>query len=49
MPVPDYQSLMLPFLEALADGQDHHLHEVRETVAPPFVERMAERIAGLFA
>ena len=33
MAVPDYQSLMLPLLEALADGQNHELREVRDTLA----------------
>lgn len=33
MPVPDYQSLMLPLLEALADGKEHALRDVREVVA----------------
>src|SRR5688572_16092143 len=33
MAVPDYQSLMLPLLEALADGQEHDVRELRDTVA----------------
>lgn len=33
MPVPDYQSLMRPVLEALADGKERHLKEVRARVA----------------
>lgn len=33
MAVPDYQSLMLPLLEALADGQNHELREVRHMLA----------------
>lgn len=33
MPVPDYQSLMLPLLEALADGSEHGLRELREQIA----------------
>ena len=33
MPVPDYQSLMAPILSAIADGGDHSLAELRETVA----------------
>lgn len=33
MPVPDFQSLMLPVLRALADGKDHHVGEIRERVA----------------
>ena len=33
MPVPDYQSLMLPVLKALADGAETPISEVRERVA----------------
>lgn len=33
MPVPDYQSLMLPVLKALADGAETPVSEVRERVA----------------
>ena len=33
MPVPDYQSLMLPTLKALSDGQDAKISEVRARVA----------------
>ena len=33
MPVPDYQSLMLPVLKALADGTERPISEVRERVA----------------
>ena len=33
MPVPDYQSLMLPLLEAVSDGQPHGLRDVREQIA----------------
>lgn len=33
MPVPDYQSLMLPVLRALADGSETPISEVRERVA----------------
>ena len=33
MPVPDFQSLMLPVLRALADGNDTPVREVRERVA----------------
>jgi restriction system protein len=32
MPVPDYQSLMLPVLKALADGTETPISEVRERV-----------------
>jgi restriction system protein len=33
MPVPDYQSLMLPVLAALGDGRERPLREVRDDVA----------------
>jgi restriction system protein len=33
MAVPDYQSLMLPLLEALADGRDHDVKELRDSIA----------------
>ena len=33
MPIPNYQSLMLPILQALADGSDTTLSELRERVA----------------
>lgn len=33
MPVPDFQSLMLPVLQALSDGQDTPVVKVRERVA----------------
>lgn len=33
MPVPDYQSLMAPTLNVLADGGEHSLAELREIVA----------------
>ena len=33
MPIPDFQSLMLPVLKALADGAETSLSEIRERVA----------------
>ncbi|HPE63228.1 MAG TPA: restriction endonuclease [Methanothrix sp.] len=36
MTVPDYQSVMLPLLKVLGDGQEHSLHEVIETLAEGF-------------
>ncbi len=36
MTVPDYQSVMLPLLKALGDGEEHSLHEVIETLADQF-------------
>jgi restriction system protein len=34
--IPDYQSLMLPLLEALADGREHLVRDVRERIAAKF-------------
>jgi restriction system protein len=31
--IPDYQALMLPLLDALADGREHLVRELRDTVA----------------
>lgn len=36
MTVPDYQSVMLPLLKALGDGEEHGLHEVIKTLADQF-------------
>lgn len=36
MAIPDYQTLMLPFLEALADNQEHPLREVSESLFDRF-------------
>lgn len=33
MAIPDYQSLMLPFLKILGDGQEHTIDELTETLA----------------
>ncbi len=33
MPVPDFQALMLPALEAFADGGEPTLSQVRERIA----------------
>lgn len=33
MAIPDYQSLMLPLLDALADGKEHRLQDLRDTIA----------------
>jgi restriction system protein len=33
MPIPDYQTLMLPVLRAVADGQEHRFRNVVETLA----------------
>ncbi len=36
MPIPDFQSLMLPLLEYAADGKDHTLAETRSVLAKRF-------------
>ena len=36
MPIPDYQSCMLPLLEFYADGQDHNFREAVEVLAKDF-------------
>ena len=36
MAVPEFQSLMLPLLKALGDGEEHSLHEVIESLADQF-------------
>ena len=36
MPVPDFQSLMLPMLQIAADGKEHSLAEAREVLSPQF-------------
>jgi restriction system protein len=36
VPVPFFQDIMLPLLEAIADGQEHQLRSVRQKMAPRF-------------
>ncbi len=36
MAIPDYQTSMLPFLQCLADGREHALAEIRESLATHF-------------
>lgn len=36
MAIPDYQSLMLPFLQALSDNQEHTLRELIDTLGDQF-------------
>jgi restriction system protein len=43
MAVPDFQSLMLPLLRLAADGQEHRLADVRETLAKEFALSAADR------
>ena len=41
--IPDYQTLMLPFLRLLVDGSEHTLFEVTESLAVEFNLTEAER------
>ena len=43
MPIPDYQSLMLPLLKIAGDGEEHGLREVTNTLAQQFELSEAER------
>jgi restriction system protein len=43
MPVPDFQTLMLPLLETLADGKDHAMRDVTAALADRFRLTDAER------
>lgn len=43
MAIPDYQTLMLPFLKLLADGTEHTLPEITESLAVEFNLTEAER------
>jgi restriction system protein len=43
MPVPDFQSLMLPLLRIAADGEEHSLAEARDVLASQFKLTDAER------
>src|SRR5690348_1014515 len=49
MPIPDYQSLMLPVLLRLADNKEHPVAQVREQIASELKlsdEELAERLAS---
>jgi restriction system protein len=43
VPVPDFQSVMLPLLRISADGQEHRLAETREILAAEFKLSAADR------
>src|SRR5579871_1112984 len=43
MTIPDFQTLMLPLLSILSDGQEHNLSEVIETLARQFQLADSER------
>jgi restriction system protein len=36
MPIPDYQTLMLPFLKLAADGKEHFLKDAYPTLSDQF-------------
>ena len=47
MPVPDFQSIMLPMLKLAADGKMHSLHQDRDLLANEFSlsdEELTERL-----
>ena len=49
MPIPDYQSLMLPVLRFAGDRQEHSLAEFRQRIAAEFnlsEQELAERLAS---
>lgn len=43
MPIPDFQSFMLPMLELASDGREHSLEEARGALAERFGLSDAER------
>lgn len=43
MPIPDYQSIMLPFLNCLADKKEHSIREVIDALASQFKLTEEER------
>ncbi len=43
MSIPDFQTLMLPFLKAINDEQEHSLHEIVEKLAMEFNLSSSER------
>jgi len=43
MPIPDYQTLMLPFLKIAGDGQEHRFRDAIETLANQFALTDQER------
>jgi len=47
LPVPDYQSLMLPLLKAVADLKDHSMTDITETLASEFKLTRIERAQAL--
>jgi len=47
MPIPDYQTIMLPLLKSLKDGQEHQMREIIEKLAQEFNLTDEERKALL--
>jgi restriction system protein len=47
MSIPDFQTLMLPFLQFASDGNEHAMSEARELLAAQFRLRPEERTALL--
>lgn len=43
MPIPDYQTLMLPYLDVLADGSEHKLRDIIEKLSDKFELTTEER------
>ena len=43
MPIPDFQSAMLPVLQSIQDGQEHHVREIQNYVAKVFQVTDSER------
>src|ERR1700693_5784975 len=49
MPIPDYQSLMLPVLKVVADRKEHSVAEIRKHIATELNlsdEELSERLAS---
>src|ERR1035438_3152044 len=49
MPIPDYQSLMLPVLQQLSDRKEHSVAQMRQHIASDLKlsnEELAERLAS---
>jgi restriction system protein len=47
MPIPDFQTLMLPFLQFASDGNEHAMSEARESLAEQFRLTTNERATRL--
>ena len=43
MPIPDFQTIMLPFLQTASDGEEHSIAEAREELAKHFALTAEER------